>query len=81
MTDVYRVVHNKDDVPHLPLMKYMNYYHVCTEIFEDENHNIRICDNSCEDPTCMNQFSVSEWDGDDHMLYLNVPMTCEGVSK
>ena len=79
--DLFRVVHNKDDVPHLPLMKYMDFYHVCTEVFEDENHNVKVCDSSCEDPTCSDQFKANELTGDDHLVYLGLSMSCGAVSR
>ncbi len=58
----------------------MNFYHVCTEIFEDENHNLKICDNSCEDKTCSDQFKPRELNSEDHLHYLGLDMNCEAVS-
>ena len=78
---LYRVVHNRDDVPHLPLMKVMDFYHVCREIFEDENHEIKICNDSCEDSTCSDQFKLTELNSEDHLHYLGIDMSCEGVSN
>lgn len=58
----------------------MNFYHVCTEIFEDENHNLKRCDNSCEDKTCSDQFKPRELNSEDHLHYLGLDMNCEAVS-
>jgi len=79
--DVFRVVHNRDDVPHLPLMSYMDYWHVCTEVFEDEKGAVKVCNSTCEDPSCSDQFEGKELDSADHSRYLGVNMSCEGVSR
>jgi hypothetical protein len=76
----WRVTHNRDEVPHLPFTKGMEYYHVCQEQFEDEFGNLRTCDTSCEDPTCADQFKANEVNGDDHLIYLGLVMSCEAVS-
>jgi hypothetical protein len=80
-SDVYRFVHNKDDVPHLPTIGYMDYWHVCTEVFEDVSGKVKVCDSSCEDPSCSDQFEGKELNPDDHMYYLGIHMTCDGVSR
>lgn len=78
----WRVVHNRDEVPHLPFTAQMEFYHVCTEEFEDVNGKLKTCNNSCEDPSCMNQFSFpSQTNGDDHLIYLGLHMDCASVSK
>ena len=33
----WRVTHNKDTVPHLPFTTGMDFYHVCTEEFENSS--------------------------------------------
>lgn len=78
---IWRVTHNRDEVPHLPFTTEMEFYHVCTEQFEDVNGKLRTCDNSCEDPTCMDQYKFpSETNGDDHLVYLGLSMSCDAVS-
>jgi len=78
----YRVVHDRDDVPHLPFTTGMEFYHVCTEIFENASGALKTCSTSCEDPTCMDQYKFpSETDGDDHLIYLGLHMNCESVSR
>jgi hypothetical protein len=79
-TDVFRVVHNKDDVPHLPTKGYMGYWHVCTEVFEDASGKVKTCNSSCEDPSCSDQFEGKQLNPDDHSYYLGVHMSCSGVS-
>lgn len=49
----WRVVYHKDYVPHTPEST-LNYYHVRTEVYEDVDGSLRICDASGEDPTCAN---------------------------
>lgn len=77
----WRVTHNRDEVPHLPFTVQMEFFHVCTEQFEDETGALRTCDSSCEDPSCMGQYSFpGETNGDDHLIYLGLHMNCEAVS-
>lgn len=76
----WRVVHNRDIVPHWPFYDYMGYVHVCSEEFEDESGNLKSC-GFCEDPNCSGQFDeVREWRPDDHMTYLGLPISCDTVS-
>jgi hypothetical protein len=78
----WRVTHNKDCVPHLPLTTGMEYYHVCREEFEDANHNLKTCDTTCEDKTCADQYSATQTNVDDHLLYLNLQISsCDAVSR
>jgi hypothetical protein len=79
--DTWRVVHDRDTVPHLPLNAGMDFYHVCQEQFEDKNHNLKTCDTSCEDPTCADQYGPAQWNGDDHLVYLGMSVSCEAVSR
>ena len=73
---IWRMVHNKDQVPHLPFTTSMEFYHVCTEEFEDANHKLKSCDSSCEDTSCADQYAFSDTNWDDHGLYLNLKMSC-----
>jgi len=78
----FRVVHNKDEVPHLPFTVQMEFYHVCTEIFENASGATKICDSTCEDPTCMDQYKFpTQTNGDDHLTYLGLSMSCAAVSR
>jgi predicted lipase len=75
----FRVVHDRDVVPHLPFTIEMEFYHVCQEQFEDAAGNVRSCLNGCEDPTCADQYQFIETNGDDHVVYLGLNMVCESV--
>lgn len=79
---LWRVVHNKDVVPHLPQDEVIiSFEHTVREQFEDANHNLKSCDpNSGEDPTCSDQFKAYELNTADHLLYLGLQMGCSYVS-
>ncbi len=66
----WRVTHNKDTVPHLPYTTVMEFYHVCTEQFENSSGAVKTCNNSCEDPSCADQWPFAETNVDDHLVYL-----------
>lgn len=79
---IFRVTHNKDIVPHVPVIDVMGFYHSCTEVFEDVSGSLRVCsDSSCEDPTCADQYKLVQTDTADHVVYLGLPMNCENVSR
>jgi hypothetical protein len=49
---IRRVIHNRDIVPHVPLVN-QNYHHPAYEIWFDEDMNTyKICNDSGEDPNC-----------------------------
>ena len=76
-----RYVHHQDNVPHLPPQDMLSYRHVCTEMYEDENGNVKKCnDPNCEDPTCGDQFLITQTNPDDHLVYLGLNLTCAAVS-
>lgn len=78
----WRVTHNRDEVPHLPFTTKMEFYHVCTEQFEDANGALHTCNSSCEDPSCADQYKFpTETNGDDHLVYLGLSMSCSAVSR
>lgn len=78
----WRVVHNKDIVPHLPFTTGMDYYHACREEFEDASGKVRTCDTTCEDKTCSDQYSTKQLNVDDHLTYLGFPISdCNAVSR
>lgn len=54
MTDMWRVTHARDPVPHLPGNGgLLNFWHVCREEYEDGAGNVHSCSaTNCEDPTC-----------------------------
>lgn len=77
----WRVTHNKDMVPHLPVTTGMEYYHVCREEWENASGVLKTCDTSCEDKTCADQFPISQTNTDDHVVYLGLDMNCDAVSR
>ena len=56
----YRVVHNKDMVPHTPSSEFPLWFeHACLEVWEDQSHVVHGCSTSvCEDPKCSYQFGA-----------------------
>ena len=78
----FRVVHNQDLVPHWPFNgDTMEYYHVCTEAFENADGVVSTCNDSCEDPACSDQFKPHQWRPEQHMTYLGMYIACENVSR
>jgi hypothetical protein len=76
-TQQYRVVHYQDQVPHIPPQtKPLNYTHVRTEAYEDSDGSVRLCNSSGEDPTCADQWALTQTNWDDHDVYLGVPFSC-----
>lgn len=74
----YRITHNKDIVPHVPPMDGFGYYHSCTELFEDVNGGLKTCSEvQCEDPSCADQYKLTETNTEDHSVYLGHVMSCE----
>ncbi len=74
---VQRITHYQDPVPHLP-WESMDYVHAINEVYEDEIHVLHAC-NGVNDPSCAEQWELRETSGDDHTLYLNLPMHCDYV--
>jgi hypothetical protein len=75
--EYYRTTHNKDVVPHVPLVEGFGYLHSCREIFEDSTGILTLCSaTNCEDPKCANQFNLAETNSDDHLYYLGHHMSC-----
>ena len=78
LTNMWRIVHNADIVPHIPTIKGFEYYHSCREVFEDEFENIRICSASdCEDIMCSQKYKLQNASITDHDIYLGHYMSCE----
>ena len=63
-----RVVHNRDIVPHVPLLS-QNYYHIPTEILFDEPMiGYKICKEVGEDPECSDSYYPG-YVVEDHLTY------------
>jgi len=74
----YRTTHNKDMVPHVPPIEGFGYHHSCREIFEDSVGKLKVCSaTNGEDPTCADQYSLTQTNTDDHSYYLGHHMSCE----
>lgn len=72
----WRMTHNKDMVPHLPPMDF-GYIHSCTEVFENELGDLRICSTlNCEDASCADQYPLAKTNTNDHLYYLGHRVDC-----
>jgi triacylglycerol lipase len=75
---LYRFVHDRDIVPHLPTA--YRYRHSCREIFETADGDLITCGNDemlCEDPACSSQYALQETAVEDHYFYLGHEFACE----
>lgn len=64
---IYRVVHDRDLIPHLP-PEYLEYRHAAYEVFFDEAFDSYVvCNNSGEDKTCSDKYS--SYSIADHSFY------------
>ncbi len=65
---IRRVVHNRDLVPHVPLMS-QDYHHTPYEIlFTEDMGRYQICNESGEDESCSNAF-YPNYTIEDHLSY------------
>ena len=80
VSEIFRITHRRDVVPHLPPTFIFNAFHVGTEIFYDgtDGKSFKVCKGN-EDPTCSNKYSVFLGSTDDHRSYLGVSTRCFGV--
>lgn len=74
---LFRFVHDRDMVPHVPEV---NYHHSCTELFENWDGVIKMC-NLCEDPSCSQQYSIFQTNTDDHEYYIGYKVDCDESTK
>ena len=70
LENIYRVVHHKDVVPHLPPdLPEFAYHHSAYEIFWNEDYTVyKTCGETGEDRSCSNQF-FPEYNAGDHDTY------------
>eukprot|EP00958_Prasinococcus_capsulatus_P030307 scaffold8046_cov444-Prasinococcus_capsulatus_cf.AAC.2 len=69
-SEIFRVTHWRDTVPHLPPEHLLGYVHGPREVFYVEDMStFRVCDGSGEDPACSDQHNV-DLSIDDHLHYL-----------
>lgn len=74
---IFRVVHNKDIVPHLPPdLPEFNYHHPPYEVFWNlDMTTYKVCDSTGEDKSCSNKFFPA-YDPNDHDHYfINISET------
>lgn len=64
----FRVVHNRDIVPHVPF-EAMGFTHVSYEVlYDEEMKSYKVCNESGEDPSCSNRFDP-DYSFPDHDIY------------
>jgi hypothetical protein len=75
VTASFRVTHNADPVPHLPLMV-MGFAHPSIEVFynEDQSSYTACSVTDGEDPTCSNSLPLDIWIPD-HLSYMNIQIS------
>lgn len=74
----WRFVHDKDIVPHLPPATFVDYFHSCQEVFEDDVGTLHICNNTkCEDTNCSSKYNILELNTEDHLYYLGHRLSCK----
>ena len=54
----FRVVHNKDIIPHFPLRSFNYIHHPYEVFFDSEMKNYKVCDETGEDESCCGQFPI-----------------------
>ncbi|EAR96905.3 lipase family protein (macronuclear) [Tetrahymena thermophila SB210] len=72
---IYRIIHNRDPVPHVPLQK-MGFQHTRTEVWYNKNNtSYQVCKGS-EDPQCSDK--IKEYLPFDHAWYMgfNIGTDC-----
>jgi len=72
-TNHYRVVNNRDIVPHLPL-EILGYHHICTEVWLHSGKTT-ICNQSGEDPSCSDSLLLAT-SVSDHLSYYGYQQEC-----
>ncbi|KAA0170639.1 hypothetical protein FNF27_06527 [Cafeteria roenbergensis] len=71
---LFRVVHYKDIVPHLPF-EWMGFHHSPREVwFNEAQTSYQVCDGTGEDPNCSDSLTIAA-SISDHLDYLNLPIS------
>src|SRR6187399_1832970 len=74
----FRVVHNRDRVPHWPkAITAGGYHHIATEVWYTTSFDYKVCDESGEDETCSNSLWILS--DDDHTFYLDLSTDCNNA--
>ena len=64
----FRVIHNRDIVPHLPY-ELMGFTHIAYEVlYDEEMKTYKVCNDSGEDRSCTNRFDP-DYSFPDHDIY------------
>jgi hypothetical protein len=80
------VIHDKDPVPHVPPTELLDFYHSCSEVFQDSTGAVRTCGTStrdstlCEDDSCALQYRFTQTRLREHLFYLGMRVNCQHVS-
>lgn len=72
----FRFVHSADIVPHVPPNSF-GFHHIATEIWETEDGVEHTCNGSGEDENCSWSVDAKDYNVDDHMIYLGIPLSCD----
>lgn len=72
--NIYRVIHNKDIVPHLPPdLPEFNYHHSAYEIFWNSDFtSYKTCSDTGEDKSCSNQYFPNYTTGDHDTYFIKI---------
>jgi len=71
---LFRVVHYKDIVPHLPF-EWMGFHHSPREVwFNEAQTSYQVCDGTGEDPNCSDSLTIAT-SISDHLNYLDLPIS------
>lgn len=80
--NMWRIVHDRDIVPHLPPTRGLDYVHSCGEVFEDAYGVLYSCsDVDCGDNYCSHRYNLRETTVKDHGVYLGHEMKCTAESE
>jgi len=77
MVDRNRITHYRDVAVHVPSDH--RFEHISGEWYEDKKHNIHAC-KGVSDQSCSSQFWLIFTNTQDHLNYLTLDMSCEGVT-
>ncbi|KAJ9461310.1 Lipase [Diplonema papillatum] len=72
---VFRMVNQKDVVPHLPIVDQF-YHHNAREVWRMENNTYVMCDNTGEDKECSRSLFLLECNAADHLEYMGIHESC-----
>jgi pimeloyl-ACP methyl ester carboxylesterase len=75
----FRVVHNKDIVPHVP-NKVLGYWHVPAEVWLDADSNLTaVC--GSDDENCSMSVALTDCSSSDHLSYYQIYTGCDSTGE